>query len=57
MVLFVPCPAPSLQVELKFECQMYKVRDDEYMIDVQRLSGDLFLYMDVAGRLLSDMRV
>jgi hypothetical protein len=22
-------------VEIKFECQMYKVRDDEYMIDIQ----------------------
>jgi hypothetical protein len=21
--------------ELKFECQMYKVRDDEYLVDVQ----------------------
>lgn len=27
-----PCP---LECELKFECQMYKVRDDEYMIDLQ----------------------
>lgn len=43
--------------ELKFECQMYKVRDDEYMIDVQRLCGDLFVYMEVTGRLLGDMRV
>lgn len=23
------------EVTIKFECQMYKVRDDEYMIDVQ----------------------
>jgi hypothetical protein len=23
------------ECELKFECQMYKVREDEYMIDIQ----------------------
>ncbi len=23
------------ECEVKFECQMYKVRDDEYMVDVQ----------------------
>lgn len=47
----------TVEAELKFECQMYKIREDEYMIDIQRLTGDLFLYMDVAGRLLNQMRV
>mmetsp|Transcript_16451 Transcript_16451/g.41028 ORF Transcript_16451/g.41028 Transcript_16451/m.41028 type:complete len:464 (-) Transcript_16451:952-2343(-) len=52
-----PSSGGATEIELKFECQMYKVRDDEYMIDVQRICGDLFLYMDVTGRLLADMRV
>eukprot|EP00798_Chlamydomonas_sp_ICE-L_P002733 gene2733-12605_t len=45
---------PHVDVEadpgiLKFECQMYKVRDDKYLIDVQRLTGDLLLFMDMVG--------
>ena len=27
--------SPEEDVVLKFECQMYKVRDDEYLIDIQ----------------------
>ncbi|KAG2500353.1 hypothetical protein HYH03_001927 [Edaphochlamys debaryana] len=42
---------------LRFECQMYKVRDDEYVIDIQRVDGELFNFMDVCGRLLSDLRM
>jgi len=48
--------APGEHV-LKFECQMYKVRDDEYLIDIQRLAGDVFIFTDVVGKLLCDMRV
>jgi 5'-AMP-activated protein kinase catalytic alpha subunit len=48
---------PPGGVEIKFECQMYKVRDDEYMIDIQRLSGDLFLYLELVGRVMTEMRV
>ncbi|KAJ9505516.1 hypothetical protein QJQ45_021086, partial [Haematococcus lacustris] len=46
-----------LHTELKFECQVYKVREEEYMIDVQRLCGDVFIYLEVTGRVLADMRV
>ncbi|PNH08344.1 SNF1-related protein kinase catalytic subunit alpha KIN10 [Tetrabaena socialis] len=42
---------------MRFECQMYKVRDDEYVIDIQGLDGELFLFMDVCGRVLSDLRI
>ncbi|GLI66826.1 hypothetical protein VaNZ11_010801 [Volvox africanus] len=42
---------------LRFECQMYKVRDDEYVIDFQRVGGELFLFMDICGRVLSDLRM
>ncbi|PNW84016.1 hypothetical protein CHLRE_04g211600v5 [Chlamydomonas reinhardtii] len=41
----------------RFECQMYKVRDDEYVIDIQRVDGELFLFMDVVGRVLTDLRM
>ena len=42
---------------IKFECQVYKLRDDEYVIDLQRLEGDLYIFMDISGRLAADMRI
>ncbi|KAG2452015.1 hypothetical protein HYH02_003056 [Chlamydomonas schloesseri] len=42
---------------MRFESQMYKVRDDEYVIDIQRVDGELFLFMDVVGRVLTDLRM
>ncbi|GAX83399.1 hypothetical protein CEUSTIGMA_g10824.t1 [Chlamydomonas eustigma] len=45
------------EMVLKFECQMYKSRDDEYLVDIQRLSGDIFIFMDVVTKLILEMRV
>jgi 5'-AMP-activated protein kinase catalytic alpha subunit len=42
---------------VKFECQLYKIRDDEYAVDVQRLEGDIPVFLDVCGRVLGDLRV
>lgn len=47
---------PSEHV-IRFEAQMYKVREEEYVIDIQRLEGDLLLFMDICGRVLADIRV
>lgn len=41
--------------EIKFECQLYKVRDGEYALDMQRLSGDLLQYMCVTSEVLSTL--
>ncbi|KAK9803721.1 hypothetical protein WJX73_006602 [Symbiochloris irregularis] len=41
---------------LKFEVQLYKSKDGEYCIDVQRVQGELFLFMDVCGSILSSLR-
>ncbi|MEW5301429.1 MAG: hypothetical protein WDW36_004289 [Sanguina aurantia] len=45
------------EVVLKFETHMYKVREDEYVIDIQRIRGELFLFMDTCGRILSDIHL
>ncbi|KAK9829879.1 hypothetical protein WJX72_008401 [[Myrmecia] bisecta] len=42
---------------VKFEMQMYKMRDGEYSVDIQRLQGELFLFMDLCGSLLASMRL
>lgn len=46
----------GFECTVKFEAQMYKVREEEYVIDIQRLEGELYLFMDVCGRVLSDFR-
>lgn len=46
-----------LEKEVKFEAQLYKMRDGEYALDFQRLSGDLFLFMDTCSSLLSVLRL
>lgn len=47
----------AVEYALRFEIMIYKVREDEYVLDVQRLEGELFLFLDVCGRLLGDMRL
>lgn len=40
------------QIQVKFEVQIYKVRDGEYCIDIQRIQGELFLFMDLCGNIV-----
>jgi 5'-AMP-activated protein kinase catalytic alpha subunit len=42
---------------LKFEVQMYRLRDGEYVVDFQRLQGELFLFMDLCSRMFSTLRL
>ena len=46
----------AVQYVLKFEATLYKAREEEYVLDVQRLEGELFIFTDVCGRLLADLR-
>eukprot|EP00210_Caulerpa_lentillifera_P000745 g721.t1 len=41
---------------IKFEIQIYRVRNEEYIIDCQRVSGDVFAVTDFCGTILSAMR-
>lgn len=47
---------PVLEYVLKFETQLYKIREEEYSFDIQRLDGELLLFMDVCGKILGDIR-
>jgi hypothetical protein len=38
---------------IKFEVQVYRVRTQSYLIDVQRLEGHLYLFLDLCSQLLS----
>ncbi|KAI8473376.1 MAG: kinase-like domain-containing protein [Monoraphidium minutum] len=46
----------AVEYLVKFECQLYKLRDEEYAVDVQRLEGDVAVFLDVCGKVLGDMR-
>lgn len=45
------------ELEIKFECQLYKVRDGEYALDVQRLGGDLMQFMCLVSDVASVLRI
>ena len=49
--------AGGRQLEIKFEFQLYKVRDGEYALDVQRLGGDLLQFLCVASDVASVLRI
>jgi hypothetical protein len=40
---------------IKFEVQVYRVRTQSYLIDVQRLEGHLYLFLDLCSQLLSSL--
>ena len=45
------------EIEIKFECQLYKVRDGEYAMDIQRLGGDLMQFLCLASDVASELRI
>lgn len=40
---------------LRFEVQVYRVRTQSYLIDVQRLEGHLYLFLDLCSQLLTEL--
>jgi 5'-AMP-activated protein kinase catalytic alpha subunit len=45
------------EIEIKFECQLYKVRDGEYALDIQRIGGDLMQFMCITSDVASVLRI
>ncbi|KAL8140835.1 hypothetical protein V2J09_006856 [Rumex salicifolius] len=42
---------------VKFELQLYKTRDDKYLLDLQRVHGPQFLFLDLCAAFLAQLRV
>jgi 5'-AMP-activated protein kinase, catalytic alpha subunit len=38
---------------VKFELQLYRSREGEYVVDLQRLEGELFFFLDICGKVAS----
>jgi 5'-AMP-activated protein kinase catalytic alpha subunit len=42
---------------VKFEIQLYKTRDEKYLLDLQRVSGPQLLFLDLCSAFLTQLRV
>jgi len=37
---------------VKFELQLYRIRDDKYLLDIQRCEGEMMIFMDICNSFL-----
>lgn len=42
---------------VKFEVQLYKTKEDKYLLDLQRVGGSHFLFLDLCASFLAELRV
>ncbi|MFS8017196.1 putative protein kinase CAMK-AMPK family [Helianthus anomalus] len=49
-----PLTSPNV---VKFEVQLYKTREDKYLLDLQRIQGPQFLFLDLCAAFLAQLRV
>ncbi|KAI4346628.1 hypothetical protein L6164_007509 [Bauhinia variegata] len=49
--------AASKSKVVKFEVQLYKTRDEKYLLDLQRVQGPQFLFLDLCAAFLAQLRV
>ncbi|KAG6420943.1 hypothetical protein SASPL_117489 [Salvia splendens] len=42
---------------VKFEVQLFKTREDKYLLDLQRVQGPQFLFLDLCAAFLAQLRV
>ncbi|RID76388.1 hypothetical protein BRARA_B03362 [Brassica rapa] len=42
---------------IKFELQLYKAREEKYLLDIQRVNGPQFLFLDLCAAFLTKLRV
>ncbi|XP_071705745.1 SNF1-related protein kinase catalytic subunit alpha KIN10-like [Rutidosis leptorrhynchoides] len=48
------CSQPNV---VKFEVQLYKTREEKYLLDLQRVNGPQFLFMELCVAFLAQLRV
>ncbi|KAM3273509.1 hypothetical protein ACQJBY_043008 [Aegilops geniculata] len=47
----------KLPAVIKFEIQLYKTKDDKYLLDMQRVTGPQLLFLDFCAAFLTNLRV
>ncbi|KAH0853546.1 hypothetical protein HID58_093105, partial [Brassica napus] len=48
--------AMILPTVIKFERQLYKAREEKYLLDIQRVNGPQFLFLDLCAAFLTELR-
>ena len=49
--------AAEAATQVKFEIQVYKMRDERYMVDFQRMDGGVMTCMDAAAQLMKNLQL
>uniref|UniRef100_M4EWA1 non-specific serine/threonine protein kinase n=1 Tax=Brassica campestris TaxID=3711 RepID=M4EWA1_BRACM len=49
--------AMILPTVIKFERQLYKAREEKNLLDIQRVNGPQFLFLDLCAAFLTELRV
>jgi 5'-AMP-activated protein kinase catalytic alpha subunit len=49
--------AAEAATRVKFEIQVYKMRDERYMVDFQRMDGGVMTCMDAAAQLMKNLQL
>ncbi|XP_019242353.1 PREDICTED: SNF1-related protein kinase catalytic subunit alpha KIN10-like [Nicotiana attenuata] len=47
----------TIPYAVKFEVQLYKTREEKYLLDLQRVQGPQFLFLDLCAAFLAQLRV
>ena len=50
-------PEQGKEMQVKFEIQVYKMKDDRYMIEFQRMDGGVMSCMDMAAAVSRQLRL
>jgi len=49
--------AATQEMVIKFECQLYRVKEERYILDLQRLEGPLYVFLDLADTLMAELKL
>lgn len=50
-------PGSRSEIIVKFEVQVYRVKEEKYMVDVQRLDGPFYCYLDLVDRVIAELKL
>ena len=50
-------PSMAVRCKVKAGLQLYKIREDLYLLDIRKVDGDVLPFMDVCSLLLSELKL
>lgn len=52
-----PPDAPPFMSINSFLLQVYRLKEEKYMVDIQRLDGPLYCYLDLIDRVVAELKL